>query len=54
MAAGADRFFPGGVQCLSAAVAADHARDYEEALRLYIRSFEFFLTGLKCTFLKNL
>jgi len=49
-----DKFFSRGIECLSSAVSAEQAQDFDEALKLYIRSFEFLFTGLKCTTAKNL
>lgn len=44
-----DAFFPQGIKFLNAAVAQDRAQNYKEALRLYVRSLEYFIAGLKCT-----
>jgi hypothetical protein len=41
-------FFPQGIAHLNAAVAQDKAQNYKEALKLYVRSLEFFMAGLKC------
>jgi hypothetical protein len=41
-------FFPQGIAHLNAAVAQDKAQNYKEALKLYVRSLEFFIAGLKC------
>ena len=43
-------FFPQGIAHLNAAVAQDKAQNYKEALKLYVRSLEFFIAGLKCIF----
>ena len=49
----ADRFFAPGIQNLRAAVEADNAGKYPEALKLYIKAFEYMLTGIKCSVKKN-
>ncbi len=43
-------FFSKGVQLLNIAVALDKSHNYKEALKMYIRALEHFITGLKCTF----
>lgn len=41
-------FFEKGIKSLDSAIAEDNKKNYSEALNLYLKSFEYFIAGLKC------
>ncbi len=43
-----NKFTPQAIEIVTQAIACDNAKDYEEAYRLYKKSLEYFMLGLKC------
>ncbi len=41
-------FFPRAIKYLDGAIDRDNKNEKDEALRLYLLSFEYFISGLKC------
>jgi vacuolar protein-sorting-associated protein 4 len=48
---GVANFLPKAIALVQQATEKDNAKEYEEALRLYQISLEYFMTALKCLFI---
>jgi len=48
-----NNFIPQAVKIVQEAIEADNKQEYENALRLYKRALDFFITGLRFKIVKN-